>query len=68
MARKRVVKNTIKDYVKTVTSGKTEEGTQKLSSVYKKLDKAVKKNVIKKNRAARLKSRLAKKLSVGAEK
>ena len=39
------------------------ESTKKISAAYRELDIAAKKNVIHKNRAARLKSRLARKLA-----
>lgn len=55
--KKRVeLKRVVKEYKKSAT-------TENLSRVYKKLDKAAKVNLIKKNKAARLKSRLSKLLS-----
>ncbi len=52
---KQAYKKTVRDFVKKPT----EAG---LTSVFKSLDKAAKGNVIHKNRASRLKSRLSKKL------
>lgn len=50
-ARKKALASVIKKFKKSMNA----EG---LSLVYKKLDKAAKSNLIKKNKAARLKSRL----------
>lgn len=66
-ARKRVFNlvtiNQYKDAVKqvrqAVAAKKKDEAAKALGSAYKHLDKAVKKHVIHKNRAARLKSRLS---------
>lgn len=57
--RKTELKSVIKEYKKLATSNK-DEAKKYLSQVYKKLDKSAKINLIKKNRAARLKSRLSK--------
>jgi small subunit ribosomal protein S20 len=61
--RKTDLKSVIKQYKKIIASGDKEEAKKYLSQVYKKLDKAAKVNLIKKNRAARLKSRLSKLLN-----
>lgn len=61
--KKNVLKKTIKEYKKALLADNIEEATKKLPLVYKKLDKAAKTNVIKKNKASRLKSRLSKKLT-----
>lgn len=58
--KKEELKATIKEYKKLVAGGKKDEAQKFLSTVYKKLDKTAKKNVIKKNKANRLKSRLSK--------
>ena len=56
--RKRVMKEVIKKFEKTAKTDKA--GAEKLlSSAYKAIDKAAKKGVIKKNNAARKKSRLS---------
>ncbi|MEI7765295.1 MAG: 30S ribosomal protein S20 [bacterium] len=57
--RKRVMKETIKKIEKVVKTDK-KEAEKMLSTVYQAIDKAAKKGVIKKNNAARKKSRLAK--------
>lgn len=62
LERKTALKSVIKEYKRLVAGGKIEEAQKYLPQVYKKLDKAVKVNLIKKNTASRLKSRLAKKL------
>jgi small subunit ribosomal protein S20 len=58
-ARKRVMKEIIKKIEKLAKTDKAEAGKM-LSSAFKIIDKAAQKNVIKKNNAARKKSRLAK--------
>jgi len=58
--RKKAMKETIKE-VKFLTSGKDKKiNPDILAKAYKAIDKAAKTNVIKKNNAARKKSRLAK--------
>ncbi len=54
------LKAVIKQYKKLITESKKEEAKKYLSQVYKKLDKTAKVNLIKKNKASRLKSRLSK--------
>ena len=58
LARKKDLKNAIKDFKKFVSQKNTDLVLKQLSAVYKKLDKAAKVNLIKKNTASRLKSRL----------
>ena len=62
LQKKIVLKKTKKDFLKLIENGKTEEAKKMLPKTYKLLDKAAKVNLIKKNRAAREKSRLAKKV------
>ncbi len=62
LRKKRELLGVIKDYKKTVVSGDTIGATEKLSNVFKKLDKAARINLIKKGKASRLKSRLSKRL------
>jgi len=59
-AKKKELKAVIKNY-KKAAGEKGDEGGEKLKLVYKKLDKAARIGLIKKNKAARLKSRLTKK-------
>lgn len=56
--RKRAMKEVIKKIDKTAKTSK-EEARKMLSPAYKVIDKAVQKGVIKKNNAARKKSRLS---------
>ncbi|MDP2704432.1 MAG: 30S ribosomal protein S20 [bacterium] len=63
LKRQGAFKDVIKKYKKAIEAGKKDEAAQLLPDVYKKLDKAAKTNLIKKNKASRLKSRLTKKLS-----
>lgn len=59
--RKRAMREAIKNVKKLVNANSA--GSQKsLAAAYKAIDKAAKRGVIKKNTAARKKSRLAKKL------
>jgi small subunit ribosomal protein S20 len=61
LKRKAELKSVIKEYKKLISSSK-DEAKKYLPQVYKKLDKMAKVNLIKKNKAGRLKSRLAKKM------
>ncbi|PIR88927.1 MAG: 30S ribosomal protein S20 [Candidatus Harrisonbacteria bacterium CG10_big_fil_rev_8_21_14_0_10_40_38] len=58
LAKMRVIKETVKNYKKSPNK-------ELLSSAYKKIDKAAKANILTRNKAARLKSGLAK---LGAKK
>ncbi|HOY08928.1 MAG TPA: 30S ribosomal protein S20 [Candidatus Omnitrophota bacterium] len=53
------LKKTIKKFLVSVTSNNKTEATTQLKSVYKKLDKAAKRNLIHKNTVARRKSRFS---------
>ena len=55
---KRGFENEIKDIQKLVKDGKIKEAEKALPIAYKAIDKAMKKDYIKKNTAARYKSRL----------
>jgi small subunit ribosomal protein S20 len=60
VAKKEVYRKAVKDYRKLVAAKKTEEAAKSLAAAYKLLDKAAKAKAIAKNKASRLKSRLAK--------
>jgi len=60
--QKEVLKKTEKKFLKLVATSNFEEAKKILNVLYKLLDKAAKTNLIKKNKAKRDKSRLAKKL------
>jgi len=60
--KKVVLKKAEKKFLKTLASNNIEEAKKILNVLYKLLDKAAKTNLIKKNKANRDKSRLAKKL------
>lgn len=62
LRQKRELNAILKDFKKTLSSDGIDAAKAKLSGVYKKLDKAAKGNLITKNKASRLKSRLTKKL------
>jgi small subunit ribosomal protein S20 len=59
LLKKEDYKNAIKEYKKLIAAKKIDEAKNKLNFVFKKLDKAAKTNVIHKNKASRLKSRLS---------
>ncbi len=61
--RKNAMKDVIKKYKKLVEGKQAEEAKKLLPAVQKAIDKAMKRGVIKKNNAARKKSRLMKKLT-----
>ncbi len=63
LEKDKVLKSVIKQYKKAAESGNTSEAAEMLPKVYKTLDKAAKTNLIKKNKASRLKGRLAKTLN-----
>ena len=54
------IKKTTKSVRKLVTTGKLDDAKKAISGAFAALDKAAKKNVIHKNTASRLKSRLSK--------
>jgi small subunit ribosomal protein S20 len=60
IVKKEAYKGAVKAYRKSVAEKKWEDAAKKLPIAYKSLDKAAKTNVIAKNKAGRLKSRLAK--------
>lgn len=62
VARSNAYKKIVKDIKKLVVAGKQEEAKKLLSKLYASVDKAAKTNVIKKNKASRIKSRITRKL------
>lgn len=63
LIRKQTFKGVIKTYRELVRADKIEEAKKQLSQIYKSLDKSAKTNLLKRGKARRLKSRLAKKLN-----
>jgi small subunit ribosomal protein S20 len=61
--KKEAYKKAVKNYRKLVTSKKPEDAISEMKTAFKALDKAARTNVITKNKASRLKSRLAKALA-----
>ncbi len=57
--RKKAMKDAVKDMGKFVLSKSIKEATATLPKLYKAIDKAAKEGTIKKNTAARMKSRAA---------
>ncbi len=57
------VKKTVKKQTTLIKAGAIAEGEKNLKNVYKVLDKAAKKNIIKKGKADRIKSRLTRNLN-----
>ncbi|MDP3779252.1 MAG: 30S ribosomal protein S20 [bacterium] len=64
VAKSNAYKKPLKEIKKLASAGKQADAQKLLSSLYKALDKAAKTNVIKKNKASRIKSRITKKLSI----
>jgi small subunit ribosomal protein S20 len=58
--RKNEMQNVIKEYKKLVSAKKTDEAQKLIPKLQKVIDKAQKRGIIKKNTAARKKSRLIK--------
>lgn len=67
LRRARVMKDAVKE-VRTLAAQASKEAATSLSKAYKAIDKAAKRGVIKKNTAARMKSRLAKAVKKGSAK
>lgn len=67
LQRKTLLKKTKKQFLKALDANDLEGAKKTLSLLYKLLDKASKTNLLKKNKVARDKSRLAKKLSPKAQ-
>jgi len=63
LERKNKMKFVVKEYKKFISERKMKEAEKLLPNVYKEIDKAAKRGVIKKNAASRKKSRFAKKLN-----
>ena len=61
--QKQAYKKSVTSYRKLILGKKQEDALKLLPTVFKSLDKAAKNNVITKNKASRLKSRLAKSLA-----
>ena len=61
--RRKALKDVVKAFIKAVAQKNMDEAKKLLSLVYKALDKAVKRGVIKQNTASRRKSRLARRIS-----
>jgi small subunit ribosomal protein S20 len=59
VVRKETYKKAVVDFRKLIAAKKHEEAQKALANVFKALDKAAKTRVIEKNKASRLKSRLA---------
>ena len=62
LRRLRTMRNIISDFLKDIKEKRVEDAEKKLPELYKAIDKAAKRGVIKKNNAARKKSRLTKKV------
>ncbi len=60
--RKTALKKAVKDFKKLIEAKKIDEAQDALKKVYKIADKVVKTKFIKKNKASRIKSRMAKML------
>ena len=61
--RQKTMRDSLKNIKKLMLAGKKDEAKKLLSAAYQAIDKAAKRGVIKKNAAARKKSRLTKALN-----
>ena len=66
MLRKKTMRGLLKEVHTLVVKKKAEEAKELLPKIYKSLDKAAKKGVIKKNAAGRKKSRITKLINAKA--
>ena len=64
LVKSNAYKKIVKDIKQLVAAGKQADAQKLLSSLYASVDKAAKTNVIKKNKASRIKSRITKKLKI----
>jgi small subunit ribosomal protein S20 len=67
MKRKAIIKSSVKGFRKLVAEGKLDEAKASLPRVMKAVDKVAKSGLIKKGKASRIKSRLAKNLKKTAK-
>ena len=63
LQRQKTMKDSLKKIKKLILAGKKDDAKKLLSAVYQAIDKAAKRGIIKKNNAARKKSRLMKALN-----
>ncbi len=63
LAKSNAYKKTVKEIKNLLAAGKQADAQKLLSGLYAAVDKAAKTNVIKKNKASRIKSRITKKLN-----
>jgi small subunit ribosomal protein S20 len=68
LRRKDSIKTNLREYKKALSGNDFEKAKEMLPSVYQALDKAARTNLIKKNKAARLKSRLTRQLKAKSSK
>lgn len=61
--RAKAVKDVTKDFSKLIAGKKTAEAAKLLPQAFQAIDKAVKRGILKKNTAARMKSALAKRVA-----
>lgn len=64
LLKKQKIKTLRKEYLSLIKAQDLAKAKEKISELYKAIDKAAKTHTIHKNKAARLKSRLAKKLQL----
>ena len=64
LTKKEAYKDAVKNFKKLFADNKMDEAKKQLSVMYQALDKAAKTNVITKNTASRIKSRMTLKLKV----
>ena len=66
-AQRSALKSSIRGFEENLQAGNRESAGSDLNDVYSRLDKAVLKGVVKKNYAARKKSRLSRKLKTASD-
>ena len=68
LRRTRAMKDIVKKFSKAVDAGDLKSAEEMTPTMYKAIDKAAKRGVIKKNAASRTKSRLAQRLNKASSK
>ena len=63
LRRSKAMKDVVKEVGKLITNKKTKEALALVPKLYKAIDKAAKNNTITKNKGARMKSRIMKRLA-----
>jgi len=65
---KDTIKKTVKQVLRSIEAGELDKATKMLPQLSKIVDKAAKRNIIHKNKASRIKERVAKKVNTATKK